>query len=196
MIRPARFALIAALVLPLVSAACIGAGDPNVKQLSYADQPRIELDVAQVEITQAFESADGVPQVDKDFTAHPVTVIKSWANDRLDPDGNARIARLTIRDASAVRTVFETDKTLVGLVTTETGERVDANVDVLLEILDDRGKVLAYASARSERSRMLPENLDWVERQKVYFDMSKALMDDINVSLESSIREHFREYVL
>ena len=70
------------------------------------------------------------------------------------------------------------------------------DVDVLLEILDDRGTVLAYASARSQRSRLLPEDMDWMERQKIYFDMSKALMDDINVSLENSIREHLKEYVL
>lgn len=195
--RHARpIALLLAIAAPGLLAACAGAPDPNLRELSYADQPRIELDVAQVEIEQDYFPPLKEPNVDHEFPTHPVVALKRWVNDRLDPDGAKNIARLTIRDASAVREVYETDTGLVGMVMTEPGERIDAKIDVMLEILDEKGAVLASASARSERSQTLPEGVSWEDREEAYFTMSKALMDDINVSLERNIREHFGQYLL
>jgi hypothetical protein len=50
-------------------------------------------------------------------------------------------------------------------------------------------------SSRTSRSRSVPENASLNDREKVWFEMTEAMMNDINGSLERQIREHLGAFL-
>ena len=106
-----------------------------------------------------------------------------------------RDPRRIVEDASAVTEELETNKDLEGLFTTEQAERVDARLQVRIEISDENGVVLAFTSTEATRSRTTPENVSLNERDQIYNDLTIAVMNDFNTSQEQGIRRHFDNYL-
>ena len=50
-------------------------------------------------------------------------------------------------------------------------------------------------SSRAERSRTVAENITPYGREKIWFAMTEAMMNDLNVQLERQIRTHFTGYL-
>ena len=82
-----------------------------------------------------------------------------------------------------------------GLFTTEQAERVDARIQVRIEITDENGTVLAFTNTEAVRSRTTPENVSLSERDQIYNDLTMVLMNDFNTSQEQSIRRYFDAYL-
>ena len=100
-----------------------------------------------------------------------------------------------IEDASVVLEELETNKDLEGLFTTEQAERVDARIQVRIEITDENGTVLAFTNTEAVRSRTTPENVSLSQRDQIYNDLTMVLMNDFNTSQEQSIRRYFDAYL-
>jgi hypothetical protein len=51
-------------------------------------------------------------------------------------------------------------------------------------------------SSRAQRSRTVPEDVTLNDREKVWFEMTEALMNDLNASLERQIYYNMGDFVL
>ena len=49
--------------------------------------------------------------------------------------------------------------------------------------------------SRAERSRTVAEDVSLIDREKVWFEMTEAMMNDLNASLQRQINEHLRAFV-
>ena len=63
-------------------------------------------------------------------------------------------------------------------------------------IFDAQGRSVAFARANAERRRTLAEGATLNQRERLWFQMTEGLMNDINGSLESSITRHLNEYLM
>jgi hypothetical protein len=165
------------LLLPLAVAACGGYDeeDQDFAPLRYNDLPPIQLKVASIAIEQRFVPSGVPPDVSDRDPASPIEALKAMANDRLQAFGTANKAVFSILDASLTR---EDDV-------------VSGSLTVSLAILDDSGAQLGYAQAH-EQSRRTGRVRDL---RSVLYDMTKAMMNDMNIEFEYQIRHHLKRWL-
>jgi hypothetical protein len=165
------------LLLPLAVAACGGYDeeDQDFAPLRYNDLPPIQLKVASIAIEQRFVPSGVPPDVSDRDPASPIEALKAMANDRLQAFGTANKAVFSILDASLTR---EDDV-------------VSGSLTVSLAILDDSGAQLGYAQAH-EQSRRTGRVRDL---RSVLYDMTKAMMNDMNIEFEYQIRHHLKPWL-
>jgi hypothetical protein len=165
-----------ALLLPLALAACGGEDETQAfAPLRFSDLPPIRLNVASIAIEQRFIPAGVAPDVSYRDPVSPMDALKAMANDRLQAFGTANKAVFAILDASLTR-----DRDVL------TG-----SFAVSVTIQDDSGAPLGFAEARVQ-SRHVGEVDDI---RPVLYDMTKALMKDMNVEFEYQIRRHLRTWL-
>ncbi len=141
--------------------------------LSYEYLPPIRLSVASVKIE------NHVTIVPNDFSPQspvlPTDALARMANDRLKASGNSGLLVFSIDQASIVRT----DTGLTGVF------------EVHLDIQGANQQQVAYASARVTRNYAG----DITDMRGTLYDMTKQMMDDMNVELEVQIRRTLGDWV-
>jgi hypothetical protein len=165
------------LLLPLAMAACGGGEDEDLayQPLRYNDLPPIQVKVASIAIEQRFIPSGVAPDVSFLDPAPPIDALKAMANDRLQAFGTSNKAVFAITDASLTRD----DDLLVG------------SLAVSLTILDDTGARLGFALAHVQNRRT--GRIHGI--RPVLYDMTKAMMNDMNIEFEYQIRHHLKDWL-
>jgi hypothetical protein len=185
--------LSAAVVALAMLAGCETPPPPSgFPQLSYAHLPPINLNVAKVEIVSEYRPTGVAPNVEHLFPVKPLEAAKRWSRERLKAVGRSGTARVTIRRASVVEVPLARSTGLRGMLTTDQTERYDGVIEISIAILDDSGRQLGAIVSRALRTKSVPEDISVYDREKVWFDMVEAMMNDLNVSLETQIKRYLR----
>jgi hypothetical protein len=190
----ASFGFLAPLVLAL--AACAPPPPtPQFPEPSYGHLGAIRLDVARFEIVVAYEPPLAAPNVEHTFPTTPAAAAERWAQDRIQAVGDAGWARFIVHEAGVTETALERESGLKGAFTDEQSERYEGVLDVVLEIRSDRGFRDAHVEATATRTQSVSKDITVNERRTVFFEMTEALMVDLNAQLEARIREHLAKYL-
>jgi hypothetical protein len=197
MLHPVHgFGSLVVLMVGIALAACsTTVSRPAIPTLSYAHLPPLELSVGRVEVVEEYRSPLKEPNVEQSFPTPPAVAFKGWVNDRLRAIGQNDTLRVTIKDASAVRVPLPRTEGIEGMFTTDQVERIDATVSVVLEVVNNGGGVDAYVTARAQRSRTLPEGLTLNQRDAIYQEISEALVNDLNATIEQNMRQYLSRYL-
>jgi hypothetical protein len=165
------------LLLPLALAACGGDDDDDLAfvPLRYNDLPPIQLKVASIGIEERFVPSGVPPDVSNRDPVPPVEALKAMANDRLQAFGTANKAVFAILDASLTRD----------------NDLVTGSFAVSLTILDDNGTQLGFAEARVQSRHT--GRIDDI--RPVLYDITRALMSDMNIEFEYQIRQHLKPWL-
>ena len=164
-----------ALLLPLVLAACGGEEERVFEPLRYNYLPPIQLNVASIAVEQRFVPSGIDPDVSGMDPVPPIEALKAMANDRLQAFGTSNKAVFAILDGSLVRQ----------------DDGVNGSMAVSLTIFDDNGTQLGFAEARVQSRRTgVSGNL-----RPVLYDMTKAMMSDMNVEFEYQLRHNLKDYL-
>ena len=78
-----------------------------------------------------------------------------------------------------------------GYLTTETAARLNGQIKVRVDRLDPTGTVVGSASTAVARSRGIPEGVGYAERQRIGYELVRALVDDLDAGLSANLRESF-----
>lgn len=168
---------------------------PGFPELAYSHLPPIRLDVARIEVVQRYRPPARKPNVEHLFPVVPAMAAERWARDRLKAAGSAGVARVTVVYAGVVEVPLKRTGGLAGMFTTEQSERYDGAIEVSIDVLDGAGRTMASVSSRAERRRTVPEDITLLGREKVWFELTEAMMNDLNISLERQIREHLGRWL-
>lgn len=194
-LRPSRVALALACVLAL--AGC--QSKPPVQRLpeiSFADKRPFSLDVGQLEIVPEYVSPAKRPNIEHLMPVSPENATVRWAQDRLRPMGRSGYARVVIRDARVIEVPLKTDKSFTGLFKEEQAERYDGSLDVAIQILDERHMPVADVVARATRTRTVPEGVSLNERDRVLYEITESMINDINAQMEQLIPSYLSRWVM
>jgi hypothetical protein len=133
------------------------------------------LNVASIDVQQRFIPAGVDPDVSGQDPVPPMVALKAMANDRLQAFGTSNKAVYAISDASLMRQ----------------NDEVTGSFAVSLTILDDGGTQLGFAEARVQ-SRHTGRIRDI---RPVLYDMTKAMMSDMNVEFEYQVRKNLKAWL-
>lgn len=166
-----------ALLLPFALAACGDdeAPETNFQPLRYNYLPPIQLNVASIAIEQRFFPSGIAPDVSNLDPEPPVQALKAMANDRLQAFGTSNKAVFAVLDGSMSRE----------------GDTVTGAMAVSLSVLDDSGTQLGFAEARVQSRHTGRIN----GLRAVLYDLTKSMMDDMNVEFEYQIRHNLKDWI-
>ena len=74
-------------------------------------------------------------------------------------------------------------------------ERYAAVIELEAEIRDEVGNSRVTVETKVSRSQTVAENISLIERDKIWFDMTEAMMSDLNAELEKQIRIHMKKWI-
>lgn len=165
------------LLSPLLAAACHAAPPPartHFESLAYGYLKKLPLNVASIQVdNQAGATANDVAA---DSPVTPVQALTQMAHDRLEAAGSAGSAVMVIRDASILRRP----------------DGLSGRLNVRLDILTGSGNPVAFAEARVARV-MTGGTADL---RAAAYDLTRQMMDDMNVEFEYQVRRSLRDYLL
>ncbi len=173
--------LLAFLLCGLALTACGGDEPPpseNYTNLHYEYLRQLRLNVASVEVVDRI-APSGAGDVTAQDPVSPDQVLGQMARDRLFAAGTAGRAVFTVDAAN---------------ITQGEGGALNGVLAGHLAVFNDAGQQMAYAEARVSRQHVPgsePENL----RNNLY-DMTRQMMNDMNVELEFQIRRSMRSWLV
>ncbi len=187
-----RRPLAAIAVTLLALGACQTPAPPQTArpELTYAHRQPIVLDVARIELRENYAPQVGEGHVEAQAPLPPLDALRDWTAARLHAGGGTGAARLTIDEASLVREDVPTQGGVRGLLSDEVAERYRGTLRVRLDILDDAGNRLAEVTAEARRSREVLENISVREREEALYEMTAAMIEDLDTKLDALIADY------
>ena len=178
-------------------AACETTPAPRVfADLRYNHLPPISLNAARVVVVQQYKTVTAKPHVEAEFPIQPAAVAAQWARDRLRAAGVGNTVRATVVKGGVVEVPLKRTTGVKGVLTNDQSERYDATLELRIQMLAPDGRELASVGSQAIRSRTVPENISLAEREKIWFALTEAMMNDLNSSLERQILEHFGPWMV
>ena len=168
---------------------------PGFPKISFAHLQPISLNVARIDVENRYVSPATRPNVEHEFPVTPAAVASNWGRDRLRAVGPSGVARVIVRRASVVEVPLKRTTGVKGAFTRDQSERYDAVIDMMVELRDANGDVRVTAESTAKRSRSVSENISLNDREKVWFEMTEAMMSDLNTALENQMRIHMKEWI-
>lgn len=168
----------AALLLPLLAAGCAGDDPPpppprvDAGPLRYDHLTPLRLNVGAVDVPDAPPPGP----LDALNPSPPGRALRRMAMDRIGAGGSTGRAVFAIDDASIV----------------QSGSNLAGVMAVHLDILGPDGERAAYAEARVARQAPMPRSAGLSAALQ---DMTRAMMDDMNVELEFQVRRALRDWL-
>jgi hypothetical protein len=166
----------ACLLLPLAFAACGGQPPQSYQTLRYNYLPPIRLNVAQVDVQSDYVPSGMSWDVTPEDPVQPADALRQMAQDRLKPFGPPGHAVLVIEEASMV----------------QQGDTINGTFAVRLDIYTSANNRTGYAEARVAREHVG----DAGDLPRTLFDMTKQMMDAMNVELEYQIRHSLADWLV
>ena len=168
---------------------------PTFPDIRFTSEPAIRLAVSTVEISSDFKPSFQSPHVEHLFPVPPERALENWAHDRLLAAGGGAHARFIIQDASVVEVdLKKKDEGLTGAFTDQPAQHYDATVAATLQIVDDHGLPVRTVSVKASRSQSVLESITPNDREKTWYEMTKALMADFDQQMSHEISAHFGGY--
>jgi len=164
------------LLLPWLLAACGDRSQRTYTPLRYDYLTPLQLNVSSLRIEQRFVPSGVPPDVSQLSPVPPLQALRTMAEDRRKPLGAADVAVFVIRDASLVRR----------------RDTLSGSFAVELDIYNAPGQRAAYAQASVNSS--FSGDLDDL-RSRLY-DMTRDMMDRMNVELEFQVRRSLGRWIL
>lgn len=192
MLKPAL-----AFLALLAFAACDTAAPPKpgFPQITFGHLPPIGLDVAQIQVEEQYTPPLSPPNVEHAMPVSPAAVVHRWAADRLRPAGPSGVARVIVKDASVVEQPLKKAEGVKGMFTRDQEVRYVGNLVVEVNVETSGGLGTGFATGAATRTVTAPEDISLNRRDQILFELTKALAQDLNATLEANIRAHLAPFI-
>jgi hypothetical protein len=143
------------VLIAVVLAACKSEPPPaRLPDMTFANLPKILVDVAEIQIVDEFNPPFAPPNVEHKMPVPPAGAARRWAQDRLVAVGKSGRAVVTIRDAHVSETLLPRSTGVTSSFTTQQGARYDGVIEMTVEIKGDRG----FDRRRASPRRAVPDH--------------------------------------
>jgi len=188
------FTPVLAVVFALGLAACeTPVQVQNLPDLTFSHLKPIKLNVAKIEVVSQYQSPLKPPYVEHLFPTPPVKALKQWAKDRLRAVGRTGTAQLVILNAAAVEVQLQKQTGLRAAFTKQQSQRYELTVEVRLDIV--QGKARGNTTAHATRFSTIGEDASINARERLWFDLTEALVGNFDKAMEENIRRHMAAWL-
>ena len=188
------FAPLIFALLPLGLVACETTVQvENFSDITFAHLPPIKLNVAKIEVVSQYQPSLKAPNVEHLFPTSPVKALKQWAKDRFRAVGGSGTARLVILNAAAIEVQLQKNTGFTATFTKQQSQRYDLTVRVRLEVTN--GRIRGQTTAHATRFSTIREDASINKRERLWFELTEALVRDFDKAMEENIRRHLAAWL-
>ncbi len=159
--------------------------------LDFSSQPPLRFAVGAIDVQSAYQPRGAPPYVEHTFALTPEAAIRQLLEHRLQAAGGPGRLQAVIVDASVTEQKLETKTGLRGYFTTEPAARFEGRLKVRVDHLDDAGNIQGSVSTAATRTKALPEDIGYAERQRLGYELVRDLIADLDAGLTANLRETF-----
>ena len=164
--------------------------------LDFSSQPPINLNVAEVRLTENYHTATTRPNVEQDFPTPPAAAVKQWLKQRVHAVGTQGVFEVVIDDASVKEVKLHTTGGLKGLFTNDQDARYDANLKVSFRLYDGVDAMsVASGDVIITRSKTIAQDATVNDRTKLYENMTKEMMASFDTEATNRLHQYFANYL-
>lgn len=163
--------------------------------LDFSNRPPLELAVERITIDSVYRPAGAPPYVDHTLSLTPEMATRALLGQRFRAVGGADRLQAVILDASVEEEALETTPGVRGFVTTEAAARLEGRLKVRIDRLDPAGSVVRSISTAVTRTRAIPEDVGYAERQQISYELVRDLVADLDAGLSANVRDSFAPLV-
>jgi hypothetical protein len=174
------------------------AGDYQTVQpppLDFSGQPTLRFAVDRITVESTYRPAGAPPFVDHTLALTPEAALRAYLEQKLVAVGGPGRLQAVILDASVREEALEVETGVRGLLTRQASARLDGRLRVRVERFDAAGNAAGAVSTAASRSRSLPEDVGYAERQQIAYELVRDLVDDLAAGLATNLRETFADIV-
>lgn len=186
--------LSALLILPFLSAcaadtALTGPGP----DLTFASEAVIPLDVASVEVVDAYQPPLKDPNVEHQFAVTPAAAARNLINQRISAAGASGVLRVTIQDARVIGRKLPVNEGVTGTFSRAPSEVFDASMTIRFELQDSAGidTVKKNAEIVTHRSKMVRNGDTLAEKERLFAELTADVMKDVSSGLDTIVVKTF-----
>jgi len=161
--------------------------------LDFSSQPPLRFAVGAIDIRSAYQPKGAPPYVEHTLALTPEAAVRQLLEYRLQAVGGPGRLQAVILDASVTEQKLETEGGLRGYFTTQPAARFEGRVKVRVDHLDDAGKIQGSISTAATRTKALPEDIGYAERQQIGYELVRDLINDLDAGLTANLRETFAD---
>ncbi len=186
---------LAGLVLFLLAACVSPPPAPEYPEIRFTHKQPLALDVREIKIEERYEPPLARPNVEHEFPVTPAEGLRTWAKDRLRAVGRSGVARLVIERAAVTTARLRTKTTIQGLLTREEAHELTADLQARIVIGDEGLTSAAFALATVTGRRTMLEDLTMNQRDDIYYEFTRKLIEAFDREMEESVRQHLGDLV-
>jgi hypothetical protein len=188
-----RILFCALMLLPLLAACETEVPGRKFPDISFANEPPINLDVASIQVENKPAPPSGKGTLVYDLPVTPASVAEKWAQQRLKAVGRDGSAIVHIEKASVVEEKLKKTEGLRGLFTTDQTERYTGEMQISVSLSNSHGQATARAESRA--SRTVAEDASLADREKLWFELVEHLSHEVDTVLDKEIHTHMADYI-
>jgi len=158
----------------------------------------LRLDVARIEVVQAYAPPQRVPNVEHRMIISPLATIDDWARRHIEaaaPGRDESAAVFVIEDASVVTEKLRTRKGLIESLIREDSDKFTLRLAVTLQVRDRLGATVGSTSAEASAWRTVPEGMKDSDRSAVWHELLIAAMDNLVPVFEANTRAYLARFL-
>ncbi len=184
-----RSILKAAAALPVLGACTELPPPPQFPPISFAPRGTFRFEASRVEVAVEYQAPLAPPNVEHLFARTPEATLRLWAAERLAASGRGeRFVRFVVLDARVTETNLPRTQGIRGTFTTEPAQRYDGRIECAVEIRQQRGNFRdGIATAAAVRQRSVLDNISLNDRERVWYEMTRDMMADIDAELSRQV---------
>lgn len=174
-------------------ASCATPAPPPSGGLTFTNAP-VRFNAAEVQFVDNYRPPLAAPNVEHTFSQTPAAAVRDWTRARIAAAGGSGVVHVTVHDASVVQVRLPTRGGFGGLFFDEQDTRYDAALEVSIEFAG--ANRTPQARSKVVRSQTLPESATVNQRNEVYAQLLKALMDDFDRQMLTDVRRYMGAVIL
>ena len=163
-------------------------------ELTFDHLNPISLPVNRVEIVEQFQPGMTAPQVEHLFPVPPYRAVHSLLKQRLKAEGvTDNILRVVIEDASVIEEKLPRTEGIMGAFIKEPDVRYKGRIVIRFELASAAAPdiVRAHADVTADRTKTVFENVSLLHRQRAWFEMTEAMLRDVDRGLDEIVKPTF-----
>lgn len=181
----------------LVLSACATPPAPTTAlEITFQHRPVISLNVARVEVVDAYNIGGSFPRVEHLYTKTPASLVRQWAKDRLKPVGQLGQVSVLIQEANVVETARVIDKGILGLFNDEPDTDLTATIVARIEFVNvlDGGSYAVNVDAHANVAIFESATLN--ERDFAYYSALEILGAAFDEAVEKELRSVMKAIIV
>ena len=179
----------------LMLAACATDGPPAARPtLTFANQPALNLDVAEIKLVTRYAMPLAAPHVEHLMPVALGAGVERWVLDVPKAVGRSGVAEVIIQEASVREVDLKTQGGLRGLLTNDQAQRYDGRLVVDLRIDDPAGGRRGEVRVVVTRSQSAAEDISPNQRDALWFRFAEAMLGDFAAGMDRQVKTDLPQF--